>query len=585
MNRILGSLSTLALCAVASAQCFETNFGTQIGLGDDTLLAAQAIGFNFPMNGVNHTHIIPNTNGVAFLHTAATGALGTTATGYSTSAATMLTNLRGAAGGAPRLAAYWRDLNFTAANSGAVWANNSVANRFVITWANGVHFGQTSPVFTVQMQIFSNGEVRYFYSGTTSNTALGVTTGVSNGGGIADPGASDLSAGSVGTSVSPIVYQIFTALNTFDLQNKSTAFTPNAGLGYDVAVTPCVPAQNVNYGTGCPNISATAYENFPANTIDMSNTSVRMTPTGTGYLFTPGTGTNYTHTVAGLALGDDAVGTLALPTPFNYPGGTTSTLTVCSNGYIWMQSPNTLADFSPTNAELFTGAARLMPMWCDGVPDGVANVANVFAEVDAINNKAYVSWLNIPIFGGVGGTMNVQCELDLASGAVEYRYGAISCGNTCIIGWAPGTGASVVDAGSIDFSARLAAGFQSTSPEQRALALTSATAPVIGSAVTFTTNEIPATGLSFYLVSAGQYNPGLDLGIIGAPGCQAYITLPELLSSLQIGAPSATSTYTIPNDPFFIGVSIYSQAVAVDPTANAFGFITSNGVASTLNAF
>jgi len=28
-----------------------------------------------------------------------------------------------------------------------------------------------------------------------------------------------------------------------------------------------------------------------------------MTPTGTGYLFTPGIGTNYTHTVAGLALG------------------------------------------------------------------------------------------------------------------------------------------------------------------------------------------------------------------------------------------------------------------------------------------
>ena len=47
--------------------------------------------------------------------------------------------------------------------------------------------------------------------------------------------------------------------------------------------------------------------------------------------------------VAGLALGDDAVGTLALPAPFNYAGGSTSTLTICSNGYIWMQSPNTLA--------------------------------------------------------------------------------------------------------------------------------------------------------------------------------------------------------------------------------------------------
>jgi hypothetical protein len=209
----------------------------------------------------------------------------------------------------------------------------------------------------------------------------------------------------------------------------------------------------------------------------------------------------------------------------------------------------------------------------------------VFAEVDAVNNKAYVSWVNIPIFGGVGGTMNVQCELDLLSGSVEYRYGAISCGNVSIIGWTPGTPVSVVNAGSIDFSARLASGFSTQSPEQRALTLNSATAPVLGSTVTFTTGEIPASALSFYLLSAGQYNPGLDLGVVGATGCQAYIVLPEILSSLQIGAPTATSSFGIPADPYFIGVSVYSQAAAVDPAANAFGFTTSNGVTSTINAF
>ncbi len=584
MNRILGSLSTLALCAAASAQCFDTNFGTQIGLGDDTLLAAQAIGFNFPIGATNYTHIIPNTNGVAFLHTAATGALGTTGTGYSTSAATMLTNLRGAAGGAPRLAAYWRDLNMLAANSGAVWANNSVANRYVLTWRNAVHFGQTAPVFTVQMQIFDTGAVHYFYTASTSNTAACPMVGVSVGGAIADPGISDLSVGASGVSTSKIVYQSFPLLNTFDLQIKTTAFVPNVGGGYDVISTPCVPAANANYGSGCPNVSATAYENFLANTIDLSNSSIRMTPTATGYAFTPGIGVNYTHTVAGLALGDDQNATLALPVPFNYPGGTTSSLNICSNGFIWMQA-NTSTDFSPTTAEIFSGAARLMPMWCDGVPDGVANLANVFAEVDAINNKAYVSWLNIPIFGGVGGTMNTQCEIDLTSGAVEYRYGAISCGNVCIVGWTPGTPVSVVNAGSIDISATLAAGFSTSSPEQRALTLASATPPVIGTTVTFTTNEVPATGLSFYLLSAGQYNPGLDLGVLGAPGCQAYITLPEVFSSLQIGSPSGSSSFGIPADPFFIGQSFYSQAAAVDPAANAFGFTTSNGVTSTMNAF
>jgi len=585
MNRILGSLSTLALCAVASAQCFESNFGTQIGLGDDTLLAAQALGFNFPIGATNYTHIIPNTNGCAFLHTAATGALGTTATGYSTSAATMLTNLRGAAGGAPRLAAYWRDLNLTAANTGAVWGNGTVAGRYVLTWRNAVHFGQTTPVFTIQMQVYASGEVWMFYNGTLQNTAACPMVGVSQGGAIADPGISDLSVGATGVSTSRIVYQSFPTLNTFDLQNKTTKFVPNAGGGYDVVPTVCEPANNTNYGKGCPNLSATAYENFPANTIDLSNTSIRMTPTGAGYLFTPGTGTNYTHTVPGLALGDDAVGTLALPVPFNYPGGSTSTLSICSNGYIWMQSPNALADFSPTNAELFSNAARLMPMWCDGVPDGVTNIANVFAEVDAINNKAYVSWLNIPIFGGVGGTMNVQCELDLVAGTVEYRYGAVSCGNVCIVGWAPGTGASVLDGGSIDISASLPGSFQTTQPEKRPLSLAAAGNPTIGGSVTFTTDQISGSGLSFYLLSAAQFNPGLDLGVFGAPGCQAYVQLPEILSNLQVGLPTATTVLSIPNDPFFAGLAVFSQSVALDASANAFGIITSNGVRSYLNAF
>ena len=586
MNRIHTYLSTLAFCVAASAQCFETNFGTQIGLGDDTLLAAQAIGFNFPMNGVNHTHIIPNTNGVAFLHTAATGALGTTATGYSTSAATMLTNLRGAAGGAPRLAAYWRDLNLTAANSGAVWGNNSVAGRYVLTWRNAVHFGQTSPVFTFQMQLFDTGEVRYFYSGNTNNTANTPMVGVSKGGAIADPGISDLSAGSVGTSVSPIVYQSFATLNTFDLQNKSVGFVPNAGLGYDVVVAPCVPAGNSVYGKGCPNLSATAYENFPPNTTDLSNTSIRLTPNAQGgYTFGPGTGTNYTHTVAGLALGDDANGTLALPTAFAYPGGSTSTLTICSNGFIWMQT-NASTDFSPTNAELFTNAARLCPMWCDGVPDGVANVQNVFAEVDAVANKAYVSYINIPIFGGVGGTMNVQVELDLTSGAIEYRYGAISCGNVSIVGWAPGTPLSVVDAGSLDITAQLAAGFKTQATEQVALALASATAPIIGTAVTFSASNIPATSpLSVYVCSAGQSNPGIDLGTIGAPGCFAYVTLPEIFAVDLLTNPTSSATFTIPADPFFVGQSFYSQAVSFNAAANAFGVIGSNGVSSVMNSF
>ena len=138
---------------------------------------------------------------------------------------------------------------------------------------------------------------------------------------------------------------------------------------------------------------------------------IHLIPNGVGgYTAVPGTGSNFVHTQSSLMLTDDSVGTLILPNTFTYPGGVTTAFDICSNGYIWMQSPNLLADFSPTAAELFSNPARLCPMWCDALPDGATGINNVFAEVDVAANKAYVTWANVPIFGGVGGNMDLQVE-------------------------------------------------------------------------------------------------------------------------------------------------------------------------------
>ncbi|MEY3161378.1 MAG: hypothetical protein RIT25_1369, partial [Planctomycetota bacterium] len=387
MKNWLAPLCALSLLtAAASAQCYESNIGTQIGLGDDTLLPLQAMNMTFPMGASTYDACQINTNGAIFLTNGTTLGTGTTATGYSTSAATMVNNIRGAAGASPRIAAYWRDLNLTVGNNGGVFFNNTIPGKVVITWKNAVHFGQTTPVFSFQAQLFSTGEVRMYYDQNCNNTANTPIVGVSAGNAIADPGASNLLTGASSTSL--IMYQTFATLNTFNtFRNKSLSFVPNASGGYTETSSDCVAAQHVLYGSGCVFRSATFYENFPANTIDLSNTSLRMTPNGagTGYIITPGFGTNYTHTLPGLGLGDDQNGTLALPAPFNYPGGSTSTLTICSNGFIWMQT-NASTDFSPTTGEIFSNAARVMPMWCDGVPDGATNVNNVFAEVNAATN-------------------------------------------------------------------------------------------------------------------------------------------------------------------------------------------------------
>ena len=584
MNHLLASISLLAaLASQASAQCFESSFGTLLGVGDDTLLALQPMNLTFPMpaGGVaaSYTHAQANTNGNIYLTNGL--ASGGAATGYSTNATTMLTNLRGVAASPPRIACYWRDLNMLALNSGGVYYNNTIPGKFVITWKNAVAYGQTAPIFTVQAQLFATGEVRMFYANFT-NTTITPMCGVSVGNAVGSSASLPVVLNAGGNSSSNgLMYQSFSVLNTFNLQNKAISFLPNALGGYDQSVSSCIPASATNYGSGCNTASATAYQNFPANTVNLANAKVKLSPNSVGgYDFTSGIGTNFVHTLPGLAMADDTVATLVLPIGFNYPGGVTSSLTICSNGYIWMQ-PNVLADFTPTNAELFSNPARICPMWCDAVPDALHDV---YAEVDAVNSKAYVTWSNVPIFGGVGGNCDLQTEFNLVTGEIEIRYGAVACGNTSIAGWTTGSaGPSVVDAGN---QSMIAGGFRTTSSEVNPLSLAVAPAPVLGSVITYTTTNITASSiLSALVVSFGGFDPGVSLTALGAPGCSQFVDLSLGNTSVYFGFPTVTSLLTIPNNSSFAGMILYNQSIALDLSANALGILASNGVKLFLQGF
>ena len=588
MNRLLASISLLAaLASQASAQCFESNFGTLLGNGDDVLLTLQPMGFAFPMpaggTALSYTHAQANTNGNMYLTNGL--ASGGTNFGYSVNPVTMLTNMRGLAGSAPRIACYWRDFNMLAANNGGVYYNNTVPGKFVMTWRNAIFFGQPQLIFTVQAQLFATGEVRMYYS-NFSNITISPLCGVSVGNAVgtaASPPVA-LATGS-NSSSNGLMYQTFNVQNTFNLQDKAISFLPNASGGYNQSVSDCIPASATNYGSGCNIVSATAYQNFPLNTINLQNANVKLSPNSVGgYDFTSGTGTNFVHTLPGLAMGDDTLATLLLPIGFNYPGGVTSVLEICSNGFIWMQPyilPLGAADFSPTNGELFSNPARICPMWCDAVPDALHDV---YAEVDAVNSKAYVTWSNIPIFGGVGGNCDMQIEFNLVTGEIEIRYGAITCGNTSIVGWTTGTaGPSVVDAGS---QSMIAGGFGTNSLEVNALSLAVAPAPVLGSVITYTTTNITASSiLSALVVSFGGFNPGVSLTALGAPGCSQFVDLSLGDTSVYFGFPTVTSTLAIPNDNSFAGMFLYNQSIALDLSANTLGILASNGVRLFLQQF
>lgn len=361
--------------------------------------------------------------------------------------------------------------------------------------------------------------------------------------------------------------------------NTAPANVIPSGLVYRWTQAPI--ATNVSYGSGCYLRSATWYENF-TGVMDLGSSAIRMTNTGTGYLVTLGAPTAYVHATAGLALTDDSVATVALPSPFTYSNGVTSSIGVCSNGYLWMQQPNALADYTPTVAELFSSPARLCPAWGDLAPDGPVNLNNVFAEVDPLNpTMFYVTWNNVPLYGG-NGNVNMQVEFHLASGDMNITYGAMPTTATCIVGWTPGTGASVVDPGNRDLSATLPATFLTGFPELVALALSASQRPLLGNAVTYTVGDIPPSAvISALLISLVQAN--VDLTGIGAPGCFQHLDLGLAGTTLLIGSPTASYAMSLPNDLGFVGMPLFVQGASLVVGANPLNLITSNGIRSTLS--
>ncbi len=72
-----------------------------------------------------------------------------------------------------------------------------------------------------------------------------------------------------------------------------------------------------------------------------------------------------------------------------------------------------------------------------------------------------------------------------------------------------------------------------------------------------------------------------DLGQLGAPGCQ-LLTSVEIQQPLTNGAGVAQWQLALPATVSLLGASFYQQALVLDPTANAFGAVFSNGTHATI---
>ncbi|MFM1874029.1 MAG: hypothetical protein RL398_3451 [Planctomycetota bacterium] len=364
-------------------------------------------------------------------------------------------------------------------------------------------------------------------------------------------------------------------------------FTPrvvNCSIGYGLGSGGTV-ATRTNYGTGCVDKAASFYEHFLTTpSIDLSNTAFRMVYTGAGYLVLPslsafvapsGTATN-------LNLGDDTTTSVTLSGAFPYPGGSTSTLEVCSNGFVSAAAGNGTS-YTPAPAAMLGRPHASWNVWRDFICNATGNVW--FEEVGGI---AYITWNGVVGYQGqVAGTVpsTFQLQFDIAQGHVDFVF--LSMDTVSVSGWAGGEGWVVGyspagasrDPGGIDLSAVVPGTLVLEGQDLNPLALSASARPIGGTTITLDTANIPA-GAPFGAILIGfvQFNPGLDLTALGMPGCARYTDGSTSLLYLPFGGTSNSLNFPVPN---FVGVQLYAQSIAFAPAAGLtpLGAIASNGVA------
>lgn len=322
-------------------------------------------------------------------------------------------------------------------------------------------------------------------------------------------------------------------------------------------------------GNGCVDCAASFYES-PG--FDLANQKIKLTYSGGAY--SVGVSTNsFVAPVGGdLNLTDDSQTTYALPFTLNYPGGSTTLLRICSNGFISPGASNG-TDYTPSVSAFLSGNPRWAVVWRDLQPSG-AN--DVYAHT--AGGVVYVTWLNVSNYPATSPAPNTFQAQFYSNGDVHLIYQSMSVSGNNLVGWTPGGGAQ--DPGSRDISADAATGFTVCGTDSLGIAMTVSNRPVLNTSIDFQLTSLPASTVGGIMVLSPTSIPaGIDLtGLLDMSGCYAYL-LPDILSSLFLAsAPSYNWPFLVPNAPSLVGQTTMVQALMIAPGFTGSGFLTSNGV-------
>jgi hypothetical protein len=295
-----------------------------------------------------------------------------------------------------------------------------------------------------------------------------------------------------------------------------------------------------------------------------------------------------TYTSSSSASWDDAsiVMTLpvtAFPNGFPFAGGSTTDITVNSNGKVMLG--NTIDPSFATNGSNWgstspfqgltgSGLAVMSPYNTDLDP---AAGGQIWYEDPSPSGGVRITWHNVPCWPVVPGIVNdIQIEL-LPGGLVQIAYGGgLDNGtNDLIVGFSAGGGQPMSQP--IDWSALN--GYV-TGTGEVALSMASDARPILGTTVNMTVDNIPGgSPLAAIIYGLNQLNPGVDLTGIGMPGCFQYCSQDAVVLAIGPGA-SFSNAFAVPAGITFSGLVVNVQGGAYNPSAiaNTLGAISSNGV-------
>ncbi len=376
---------------------------------------------------------------------------------------------------------------------------------------------------------------------------------------------------------------------------------------------PVVPARTESVGVACGGAGASFYQLFgPGEPFDLQNRSLLLTPDQVaapgGYTVTAGNAApDLVRIGTRISTTDDALVTVALPITFAFPGGSTSTIKVCTNGFVWLSSTPTTTDPTPSALDLLGNnssnyPARLAPLWFNLHPGRNVSThpqSGLYSNIDTSgglgNVVVYLTWretgVNNSVSAGGHCLDTFQVVLHESTMQVEFRYGSIQSaqGGGALVGFSRGSqggGQNASNPGSRDLSAQVP--FTVAGPEGAPGFTLAASTPVVpgsnraihGTLVSLTASSIPVgDDIGFWLYDFAALQPSLPHPFL-RPGCLQSVLQPTLWAIGFGWTPGGSTTcpvpFQVPNG--FAGATICFQLVTWNLVAGPLGAHTTNGV-------